>query len=75
MTIEFESDAWFCGHICMAARKLGIYLSEEKNGDKSSFMFGDMNGGRFISGRQKETRQESLKDACNELVQYLNGKL
>jgi len=61
----------FCGHICMAARRLGVYLNREHKNGKHSFMFGDMMGGRFISGRDKPTEKEALFDACEEFQKYL----
>lgn len=61
----------FCGHLCMAARRLQIYLSREIRGGGYSFMFGDMAGGRFISGRDKPNQKDALFDACQELQKYL----
>lgn len=69
MSEEEQRD--FCGHICMAARRLGIYLEETETPQGFEFMFADQMGGRFISGRRKPERKAALLDACQELQSFL----
>lgn len=55
----------------MAARRLQIYLSHSENQQGHEYMFGDLSGGRFISGRRKPDKKSALVDACQELQNYL----
>lgn len=73
--MNLGDEEWACGCLCIAARRMGIYINEEKHASGSSFMFGDLQVGRFISGREKPNRRDALIDACKEFAKYLHGEI
>ena len=65
-----EEQHAFCGQICMAARRLGIYGRMETNGFT---WFDPMNHGRiFVEGGKDQ--KETLQKACERLTDELQWK-
>ncbi len=60
----------FCGHTCMAARKLGFGL--RANG--KSFEFIDPLIGKIIRGEENPDQFTALENACKEFIDHLNDK-
>jgi hypothetical protein len=65
-----EEQHAFCGQICMAARKLGIYGRIEPTG---FVWFDPMNHGRIHVDSGKDDK-ETLQKACERLVEELQWK-
>ena len=71
MTPDDEME--FCGHICMAARRLGFGLTKQGNGP---YVYGflDRMARQVVGGESLETEKAALKSACEKLVDYLSIK-
>lgn len=65
-----EEQYVFCGQICMAARKLGIYGRMEPTG---FVWFDPMNHGRLNVPAGKDDK-ETLQKACERLTDELQWK-
>lgn len=63
-----DSDTWFCGHVCMAARKMHIALRRTQNG----LAWFDFMADRAIEVPSAGDEKSTLKAACEALVNYLN---
>lgn len=61
-------DFHFCGHVCLAASRMQIYL--RWNADNSLYEFIDKFSGSLISGERNEDRKAALRSACDALVEY-----
>ena len=65
-----SEDELFCGHICMAAHRMGIYGRFEPEG----FRWFDVMANIRIGVESKGEKKEILHAACKSLVKYLSAK-
>jgi hypothetical protein len=63
----------FCGHLCAAARGIGIGMREENGGDKGYAISFHDPAGSVIYGEAGADRKQAIYNACKALCDYLNG--
>lgn len=61
------TDLEYCGHVCMAARRIGI-VAREIHGNIEWL---DRGSGFVLRCRDQGDRQKTLRAACEELSKYL----
>lgn len=71
--MQLSEDAVYCGHVCMAARRLGFKIAYQQNGDIHSYVWIDlMNNMSQMPCPAGSTKEESLVNACKSLTNYIS---
>lgn len=71
---NLEDDPLFkCGHITMAARKLGFKIIEKEDGGKYSCVWVDLMNRAFLpESRKCDNRTDALIAACEQMQDFIS---
>jgi len=69
-----DEQFWFCGHICMSAKRLGFRIERQGRGPYN-YRFRDSWDRPITEYVSAETEKETLKLACEKLVERLTHEL